>query len=54
MAKVCNICGYEPTKEQETDPTSPTENCPECGGLDSVVDDEAPSPEVGGSMEEEE
>lgn len=41
MKKVCEMCGYEPTKEQELDPMSPTEDCPTCGGKGTVVDQEA-------------
>ena len=39
--KVCQTCGYEPTQEQEIDPMSPTEDCPECGGKNTVVDEES-------------
>ena len=41
MKKVCEMCGYEPTREQEIDPMSPTENCPVCGGNATVVDQES-------------
>ena len=43
--KVCQLCGYEPTKEQELEPSAPTENCPLCGGINSVVDEESEAAE---------
>jgi hypothetical protein len=45
------MCGYEPTKEQEIDPSSPTENCPQCGGMNSVVDEESEAAQEEGEEE---
>ncbi len=41
MAKICGICGYEPMKEDEQKPSETTEDCPQCGGRDTVIDEEA-------------
>jgi len=43
--KVCQLCGYEPPKEKELDPASPTEDCPLCGGRQTVVDEESEAAE---------
>jgi hypothetical protein len=36
MAKICTQCGYAPDESQELQPGAPIEDCPQCGGLETV------------------
>ncbi|HTK60435.1 MAG TPA: hypothetical protein VL283_04530 [Candidatus Baltobacteraceae bacterium] len=40
MTKVCQECEYVvPSLEQQQEPPGVPENCPQCGGLGTVVDE---------------
>jgi Zn finger protein HypA/HybF involved in hydrogenase expression len=39
--KSCQICGYEPSKEDEVKPDETNEDCPQCGGVDTMIDENA-------------
>ena len=40
MTKVCKECGYvAPGLEQQQEPPGVPENCPQCGGLGTVIDE---------------
>ena len=50
MAKICTICGYAPEKDAEQRPSEPIEDCPQCGGIETVQSNEA---QLGEEPEEE-
>ena len=39
--KVCSVCGYEPEQDAEQKPMEPLEDCPQCGGHETVQDEAA-------------
>lgn len=45
---MCTACGYAPEKDQEERPGEPVEDCPQCGGQETVEEND---PMAGGEAE---
>ena len=52
--KSCQICGYEPSKEDEAKPDETSEDCPQCGGVGTMIDEKAEAALGEEGMREEE
>lgn len=52
MPKECQICGYEPAVEDVRNPSATNEDCPNCGGEGTLVNEDAEAAGDEGDKEE--